>query len=149
MQGDDDGKIEFAGGKLHNPFRVIKVTNPPGLAYQWNFTPEGGGRQPRNCIPLLGRQRETPTLSGTNCPRPYPQQNKIWSEIHTLPGTNLQKKVPKSGLLVQSLVSSAEHPANLVQFFTFCILPGTKTGQTIPSLAHIQCSKPYPYWQIA
>ncbi len=38
MQGDDDGKIELAGGKLHNPFRVIKVTNPPGLAYQWNFT---------------------------------------------------------------------------------------------------------------
>ncbi len=31
--------------------------------------PGGGGWSPGKCIPLLGRHRETPTLSGT---KPYP-----------------------------------------------------------------------------
>ncbi len=38
--------------------------------FLWILDPGGGGVLPRNCIPLLGRHRKTPTLSGTNFPRP-------------------------------------------------------------------------------
>ncbi len=47
----------------------------------------GGGE----CIPLLGRHRETPTLTGTKYVKPYPYWHKIWAQIHTLTGTNPQK----------------------------------------------------------
>ena len=69
---------------------------------------------------------QDPTLSGTKFGL---KSIPLLAQIH--------KKVPKSGLLVQLLARSAENQANLVQFFTFYTLPGTKTGKTIPSLAHI------------
>ena len=99
----------------------------------------------RKCIALLGRRHETPTLSGTKFAKPYPYWHKIWAQIHTLTGTNVQKRVPfvtqllsKSGLLVQLLALRAGNSANLVQFFfTFCTPPGTTTEKTIPLLAHM------------
>ena len=49
-------------------------------------------------------------FSGTKFAKPYPYWHKIWAKIHTLTGTNSQKRVPfvaqlllKSGSLVQLL----------------------------------------------
>ena len=118
---------------------------------QRTYSCESPGRSPGKCIPLLGRHRETPTLSGTKFAKPYPYWHKIWAQIHTLTGTNPQKRVPfvaqlllKSGYLVQLLARSAENSANFAQFLTFYTLPGTTTGKTIPFLAHIWCSKTLP-----
>ena len=106
-----------------------------------------GGCSAKKYIPLLGRpgrQRETPTLSGTKFVKPYPYWHKFWTQIHTITGTNPQKMVPsvaqlvlKNGLLVQLLAHSTENLANVVQLLTFCTLPGTTSAKTIPSLAHI------------
>ncbi len=66
------------------------------------------GWSPGKCIPLLGRHWKTPTLTGTKFVEPYPYWHKIWAQIHTLTGTNPQKRVPfvaqlllKSGKLQQ------------------------------------------------
>ena len=47
----------------------------------------------------------------------------------------------KNGSLAQLLARSAENLANLVQFFTFCTLPGTTSEKTISSLAHTEISQ--------
>ncbi len=51
-----------------------------------------GGWSPGKRIPLLGRHRETPTLTGTKFAKPYPYWHKIWAQIHILTGTNPQKE---------------------------------------------------------
>ncbi len=53
-----------------------------------------GGHSPGKCIPLLGRHRETPTLTGTNFAKPYPYWHNILAQIYTLTGTNIQKMYP-------------------------------------------------------
>ncbi len=47
----------------------------------------GGGCSAKRYIPLLGWQCETPTLTGTTFPNPYPYWHKIWDP--TLSGTLL------------------------------------------------------------
>ncbi len=47
-------------------------------------------------------------------------------------------------LSVQLLTCFAENSANVVQFFTFCTLPGTANAKAIPSLADILAFKPLP-----
>ncbi len=109
-----------------------------------------GGCSPGKCIPLLGWHCQTPTISGTRFAKPYPYWHINWAFIHTLTGINPQKGYPLwqnccyRGLLLWLLVCCTKISANLVQFFTFCTLPGTTTGRNTPSLAHIWCSKPYP-----
>ncbi len=75
---------------------------------------------------------------------PYPFWQKSTKRV-----PSVAQLVFKTGLLVKLLVCSTENPAILVQFLTFCTLPGTTTGKTIRSLAYMWCSKPYPWWQIA
>ncbi len=63
------------------------------------FPRGGGGCSAKKYIPLLGWQRKTPTLSGTNFAKPYPYWHKIWTEIHTLTGT---KNPNLSGTLLEN-----------------------------------------------
>ncbi len=58
------------------------------------LSPRGGGSlEKENVYPcLLGRQHETPTLTGTKFAKPYPYWHKIWAQIQTLAGTHPQKK---------------------------------------------------------
>ncbi len=39
------------------------------------------GRSPGKCIPLLGRHRETPTLTGTKFSKPYPYWHKSTKRV--------------------------------------------------------------------
>ena len=71
--------LKLSTGYLHNEFRCTEVLEIPG------------GCSAKKYIPLLGRQRKTPTLSGTEFAKPYPYWHKIWAQIHTLTGTNPQK----------------------------------------------------------
>ncbi len=45
-------------------------------------------------VPLLWREHETPTLTGTKYEKPYPYWHKTQAQIHTLIGRNSQKRVP-------------------------------------------------------
>ena len=53
-----------------------------------------GGLSLGKCIPLLVWHCKTPTLTGTKFAKPYPYWYKIWAQIHTLTGTNLQRGFP-------------------------------------------------------
>ncbi len=76
--------------------------------------PGGGGCSAKKYIPLLGRQRETPTLSGTKFAKSYPYWHKIWAQIHTLTGTNQRKRVPS----VAQLCPKMDHGDNY-----WCLAP--------------------------
>ncbi len=108
---------------------MIMVTSGGGAVAQKLYTP--ARTAPRNPYPQWHKFSKTlPLVAQNSGCNPYPY---YWHRS--------TKKLPKSGLFVQLLVRSAENPANLVQFFTFFTLSGTKNGKIIPSLAHIWCSK--------
>ena len=114
---------------------VVSVHHSPGVLTRKMYTPARTAPPPS-----VAQNLRNLTLTDTKFgPKSIPLLAKIHKKC-TLCGTTIVKK----WLIGTNVDRSAKNPANFAQFLTFCTLHSTTTGKTIPFLAHIWCSEPYP-----